>query len=51
MENMNIEILKDHGHLEGFYYVKLNGEVILECLSEREIKETTIEDILKCLEY
>ena len=36
---------------EGLYSVSLNGEIILECLSEDEIGELTIAEIQECALY
>lgn len=46
---MKIEIFKDNipgTNEKRFYGVKVNGETILECLSEDELKKTTIEEMI-----
>lgn len=47
---MNIEIIKDEQistETTDFYFVKVNGETVLECLNESELKQVTIGDILR----
>ncbi len=39
-----IEITKDSRW--GFYDISVDGETILECLSEQEVKELTIAEIM-----
>lgn len=53
MKNLNIKIIKDERistARTNFYIVKVNGETILECITEQEVKETTLADILAILE-
>lgn len=54
MKNMEIKIVKDESistTRTNFYSVYLDGEIILECVSEDEVKELTISEILKCTTY
>lgn len=47
---MIIEIIKDElisTDTTDFYFVKVNGETVLECMNETELKEVTIGDILR----
>ena len=43
---MNIEIIK----LSEGYTVKVDGEIVFECLGEEEIEELTIKEIKEILE-
>lgn len=51
---MNIEIVKDNKistPRTNFYTVYLNGEIVLECLSESEMQSLTIKDIMDITTY
>ena len=50
---MSIEIVKDKAissETSSFYTVKVNGEVLLECLSAEEVKELSIRDIVELMQ-
>ena len=44
MENFSFTAIY---HPECGYTVKVNGEIILECLSPKELKELSLEEIVK----
>ena len=44
---MTVEILKEFEDDDDLLRVKVNGETIMECASEQDVRELTIADIVK----
>lgn len=52
-KTINIEIIKDNQistERTDFYSIKVNGEIVMECMNAQEVKETTISDIITIIE-
>lgn len=53
MKNMKIEIALDKAVSTteaGLYSLLVNGEIIMSCLGEEEVKKLTVSDIIKWAE-
>lgn len=49
MEKMNISLYKD-GEMFSFWSVEVNDEPLLECLSEDEVRDLTIGELMQLIE-